>query len=132
MRQSVPTVEKFMTIAPYCIGPEQTLEEAASLMTKQNIRHLPVLKDSQLLGVVSDRDIQLVSSVINTDISQTPVLRAMSPQPYTVSPESPMDEVAAVMAEKKLGSAVVMKNLKVVGIFTSIDVCRALSAAYAF
>lgn len=130
MRSFVPTVDKFMTATPYCIGTEQSLEEAATIMMQHRIRHLPVLQSDQLLGVISDRDIKLVSAVINVGLDQTPVSTAMTSRPYTVSPDSPVDEVAATMAKEKLGSAVVMKNLAVVGIFTSVDACRALSEAY--
>ena len=46
---------------------------------------------------------------------------------YAVSPESPLDEVVQTMGEHKYGSAVVMQNEKVVGIVTTVDVCRALA-----
>ena len=53
---------------------------------------------------------------------------AMSPGVYTVSPNAPIDEVVEEMASKKYGSAVVVQNNKVVGIFTTVDVCSAFSA----
>ena len=55
------------------------------------------------------------------------VEEAMTEQPYTVEPETPLDQVARTMAEKKFGSAVVLQNHKVVGIFTTVDACQALS-----
>jgi acetoin utilization protein AcuB len=50
----------------------------------------------------------------------------MTEQPYTVSPEAPLDEVVETMAANKYGSAVIMQNQKVVGIFTTVDACEAL------
>ena len=46
---------------------------------------------------------------------------------YSVSPETPLDEVVATMGSKKYGSAVVVQNGKVVGIFTTVDLCRAFA-----
>jgi acetoin utilization protein AcuB len=51
----------------------------------------------------------------------------MSTEVYAVHPESPLDEVASEMASKKYGSAVVLQNGKVVGIVTTVDLCRALA-----
>jgi acetoin utilization protein AcuB len=51
----------------------------------------------------------------------------MTDQPYTVGPGTPLDEVVSTMAEKKFGSAVVVQNNKIVGIFTTVDACQALS-----
>jgi acetoin utilization protein AcuB len=51
----------------------------------------------------------------------------MSQGVYTVSPEAPLDEVVNEMAAKKYGSAIVVQNNKVVGIFTTVDVCTAFA-----
>jgi acetoin utilization protein AcuB len=45
-----------------------------------------------------------------------------------VSPDSPLDEVALEMAENRYGSAIIVQDKKVVGIFTTVDACRALAA----
>lgn len=127
MTQPIPTIERFMTLAPYSIDKEQSLADAAALMKEHGIRHLPVLHDEQLLGMLTDRDIKLVSAYINVGLDQAKVASAMTQRPYTVSPETPIDEVAATMGEERIGSAVVVKNLTVVGIFTSVDACRALT-----
>jgi acetoin utilization protein AcuB len=49
----------------------------------------------------------------------------MTPHPYFVSPDAPLDEVLSEMVEHKYGAAVVMQNQKVVGMFTTIDAMRA-------
>lgn len=116
-----------MTLAPHFIEKSATLADASRMMNQLRIRHLPVLDDGQLLGIVSDRDVKLVSALVNVELKHVKVTEAMTPMPYTVSPETPIDEVTATMGTEKIGSAVVMKNLAVVGIFTSVDACRALS-----
>jgi acetoin utilization protein AcuB len=123
----IPTIQKYMTTSPHTIGSDQTIAKAASVMSEYHIRHLPVLRGGRLLGVISDRDVKLVESFRDVDPNKTTVDEAMTEQPYAVEPDAPLDEVVRTMAEKKLGSAVVMQNHKVVGIFTTVDVCRALS-----
>ncbi len=80
-----------------------------------------------MLGVVTERDIRLVESFDNIDAAKTTVGEAMTEAPYAVAPETPLDEVVSTMAEHKYGSAVVVQNGKVVGVFTTVDACRALS-----
>jgi acetoin utilization protein AcuB len=60
------------------------------------------------------------------DITKLVVGDAMTEHPYTVSPDAPLDEVVDTMAANKYGSAVIMQNEKVVGIFTTVDACMAL------
>jgi acetoin utilization protein AcuB len=123
----IPTIQKYMTTTPHTIGSEQTIAKAAALMSEHHIRHLPVLHGGRLLGVLSDRDVKLIETFRDVDATKTRVEEAMTEQPYTVDPETPLDQVVRTMAEKKFGSAVVLQNHKVVGIFTTVDACQALS-----
>jgi acetoin utilization protein AcuB len=96
-------------------------------MSEHRIRHLPVLRGGRLMGVLSDRDVKLIEGFRDVDATKTTVEEAMTEQPYTVEPDAPLDQVVSTMAEKKLGSAVILQNHKVVGIFTTVDACQALS-----
>ncbi len=127
MSKPIPTIQKYMTTTPHSIGSEQTLATASTLMSKYAIRHLPVLHGGRLLGMLTDRDIKLIEAFRDVDPQKVTVEEAMTERPYSVSPETPLDEVAAAMAESKYGSAVVMQNQKVVGVFTTVDACQALS-----
>jgi CBS domain-containing protein len=51
------TVGEIMSTNVLCVGPEQTIEECMGLMTVKHIRHLPVIKDNALLGVLSIGDV---------------------------------------------------------------------------
>ncbi len=126
MTKPIPTVQKFMTVTPHSIGAEQTLARASTVMAEHGIRHLPVLHGGELLGVVTDRDLHLVESLKDANPALVTVADAMSESVYAVEPDAPLDDVVMTMAEKKLGSAVVLQNEKVVGIFTTVDACRAL------
>ncbi len=50
-------VDDFMTRAVFYVSPSQTVEEVMALMTSKHIRHLPVLEDEQLVGVISIGDV---------------------------------------------------------------------------
>jgi acetoin utilization protein AcuB len=57
------------------------------------------------------------------------VEEAMTENPYTIAPDADLSEVAAHMAEQKLGSAVVVENNRVTGVLSSVDALRALADA---
>jgi acetoin utilization protein AcuB len=116
-----------MTTTPHSIGGDQTLATAARMMREHRIRHLPVLSGGKLQGLLSDRDLKLVETFRDVDPQTMTVEEAMVESPYCVAPDAPLDEVASTMARDKHGSAVVMQNQRVVGIFTTVDACRALA-----
>lgn len=116
-----------MTAAPHTIGVDQTMAHAHEVMRKFRIRHLPVLSAERLVGVLSDGDLHLVETLRDVDPEKVKVEEAMTDQVYTVHPDAPLDEVVKEMARHKYGSAVVMDNRKVVGVFTTIDACQAFA-----
>lgn len=116
-----------MTTQPHSIGFDQTLSKAKEMMAEYRIRHLPVLKGGKLIGILTERDINFVLSFKDTDAAKTRVDEVYTEVPYTTSPNAKLDEVVALMAEKKYGSALVVDNNKLVGIFTEVDAMQALS-----
>jgi acetoin utilization protein AcuB len=125
--KAIPTIQKFMTTTPHSINYEAPVDEAIKVMDKNGFRHLPVVKDGKPYGLISDRDIKLVMSFTATNPKQTKVGDVCSDEPYVTNPSAPINEVAVMMAEKKYGSALVLDNGKLVGIFTLTDACKALS-----
>lgn len=125
MSKPIPTVQKFMTTQPHSIGRDQTMATAHKMMREHRFRHLPVLEGGKLVGLLSDRDLHLVETLKDVDPEKVQVEDAMSTNIFAVEPDAPLDEVVATMAEHKYGCAVVMQNKKLVGIFTTVDVCRA-------
>ena len=127
MTKSIPLIQKYMTTSPHSIGIDQSLLVAHRMMHEHKIRHLPVLTAGRLVGMVTERDLGLIESLVGIDPNKVTVEEAMSTSVYSVNPETPLDEVVSEMSLHKYGSAVVMSNEKVVGIFTTVDVCHALS-----
>ncbi|MCC2679652.1 MAG: hypothetical protein K0R29_2228 [Pseudobdellovibrio sp.] len=125
--KAIPVIQKYMTYVPKSIGFDQTIAQASEFMRKLHLRHLPVLKGGQLIGILTDRDINLVMSFKDADAEKMTVEEAYTPDPYFTSPTTPLNEVVAHMAEKKFGCALVVDNGKLVGIFTETDAYKALS-----
>ena len=121
-------IRRFMTPSPHTITTRHTLAEAHQAMRERGVRHLPVLDDGRLVGVVSQRDLYLLETLRGVDIARELVEEAMSDEPFVVSPDAALEEVAEVMAARKHGSALVVESATVVGIFTSTDALRALVA----
>ena len=127
MTKPIPTIQKYMTTSPHTIGEDQPMTVAHRMMREHHIRHLPVLRGAKIVGLVSDRDLNMVETLKEVDPHKVLVSEAMSQDPYVVSPDAALDEVVSTMAERKYGSAVVTQHDKVVGIFTTVDACRAFS-----
>jgi len=126
MSRHIPPISKYMTRMPHTIGRDQTLTAAHHMMREHRIRHLPVLSGGRLVGLLSERDLALIETLHSVDPDLTLAEEAMTQAPYTVSPDSPLDEVAATMAEQRYGSAVVMDHEKIVGVFTTTDALQVL------
>ena len=131
MTKPIPTVQKYMTTSPLTVSIEQTIDFAAKAMREHHIRHLPVLDGGEVVGLLSARDIALIETLAGVDPKVLKVEDAMSQAPYTAAPDAPVDRVAAEMAEHKYGAAVIVQNGKVVGMFTTVDVCRTLAEVFA-
>lgn len=127
MTKSIPHIKKYMTTDVQTIGDEQPMSVAHSMMREQHIRHLPVLRQGKVVGIMTDRDLRLVETLTDVDPTKVAVSEAMTPDPYVVTPEASLDEVVSMMAAKKYGSAVVSDHGHVVGIFTTVDACSAFA-----
>ncbi len=125
--KAIPQIQKYMTYVPKTIGSDQTIATAADLMRKLHIRHLPVLRGGKLVGILTDRDVNLILGFKDVDPMKLTVDEALTPDPYFTEPTAPLDEVVTMMAEKKYGCALIVDNKTLVGIFTEVDAFRALA-----
>lgn len=117
------TVGERMTVCPHAVRYDQSLEEATRLMSEHAIRHLPVVRDGAVVGVVSDRDIAVVESLGSTPAARVHVIEAMTPVPYTVTPDTALLHVVRQMEKHKYGCAIVTdgEGREPLGIFTTTD-----------
>lgn len=114
---------RYMVKSPFVIEPGASVREALELMRELEIRHLPVVEDDELKGLVSERDLQAAQAKSRN----IPVSELMKTELYAVGPDASLAEVVGMMADQKLGSALVVSpSDEVLGIFTTIDALRLL------
>lgn len=113
---TLPSVGQYMTLAPKTIAYDQTLEEASEYMRKLHVRHLPVIKGGRPIGIVSDRDINLVLAIRDLEGLSMNVECVLTPNPFFTTPEASLGEVALHMADEKFGCVLVMDQARLVGI----------------
>ncbi len=120
-------VDEFTTPDPITATEDMAIDELRALMEKHGIRHLPVVRDGTVVGVISDRDVRLV---LGLSADEKRLVRAgdiMATDPVTVAASTPLDEVAYTMSAKKVGSVIVNDDQgRFVGIFTATDALNAL------
>jgi len=131
----VPLVRQFMTSPVTSLSSSASLLEAGLLLRGGRIRHIPIIDDGQLVGILSDRDIQrctpsmltrVTAEEYNSIFEDTPVSRVMTRDPQHVSPDTPLHAAAAILRSQKLGCLPVVENGQVVGIITKDDMLAAL------
>ncbi len=114
----MPAVKNAMTPFPWSIAADASLDEAQAAMDEHRVHHLPVKDGHALVGVLSARD------VLHARGTARRVGEACRRDPLIVDMETPLDRVLLRMAESRQDCAVVVKDERLAGIFTSTDVCR--------
>ncbi|MEJ2130467.1 MAG: CBS domain-containing protein [Gammaproteobacteria bacterium] len=124
-----PMVKSYMTSFPYSVELEAPIVEARKMMLEHHVRHLPVTRDRELVGLISDRDIKLIlgPEFDYPNPRDLTVEDAYLEHPYVVDLETPLVQVVRHMADNHIGSAIVMGHKRLAGIFTAMDACRALA-----
>lgn len=116
-----------MTDAPFTIASDQKLSAAHQMMTKHGLRHLPVLRDGKLIGILTQRDLYFIERMAGVDRENDVIEDAMSPDVYATTLDAKVRDVAKTMAEHRYGCAVIIDNNEVKGIFTTTDALRHLA-----
>ncbi len=121
-------INEIMHREPVTISPETKLFRAYEIMHEKNIRHLPVLENGKLVGIITDRDLRSATSKL-AEIPFQPgdeVSEIMIKEVQTVHPLDPVDVAAKIMRENKIGCLPVMENNELIGIVTVTDMLDAL------
>ena len=127
-------VRSRMTTTLVTLTPQDSLREAVSLELQKKIRHIPIVEaGGKLVGIVTDRDIKrALPSPLEMDardeyeqiLDETMLLKVMTKDPQTVTPETPLSDAVSLMHEKKIGGLPVVEGGKLVGIFTQTDALK--------
>lgn len=129
-------VSHWMTKKVFTVSPDDSVTDAAKLMKEKGIKHIPVLKNGKLKGIISDRDIKEFSPSKATTLdmyelhylfAKTKVRDVMKTMVVTTSPETPVEKAAMVMYDNAIGCLpVVAEAGRLVGIISDRDIFNVL------
>ena len=127
-------VRDWMSKDVVAIQAEQTLPEAHALMMQHKIRRLPVVKDGDLVGIVTLGDLREASPSGATSLSifelnyllaRLKIGQIMTRDPLTITPDTDLTEAAKLMLHHKIGGLPVTDGGELVGVITKSDIFRA-------
>ncbi len=123
-------VRERMTPNPICVQVDASIAELTNLMKQNKLKKVPVVKGDQLVGIVTDKDVDRVSpsgattlSVfeIGALLSKATVKDAMSKDVITCTPETCIEDAAILMRDNHINALVVLNGDKIAGIITESD-----------
>ena len=128
-------VSDHMTREVMTLEEKQSLREALTLQQRHRIRHIPVVADGRVVGILTDRDLKRASPSLLSGIDQKkydelldtiPVGQIMTRDPQSVTGATPLRDVVKILIDRKFGALPVIENDLLVGIITEMDLLRAL------
>ncbi len=119
---------------PFTVTPETTVPEAGQIMATQNVRHLPVVEDGKVVGVISANDVAAAGPSKATTLSaneatylmsKLKVRSVMAKNPLTVQPDTLLEQAATLMRDNKVEMLPVLSDGKLVGVITESNIMDA-------
>lgn len=115
------SIRDIMTETVATVSPDQTIQEAASLMSKYNVGSIPVVQNGEIRGIVTDRDITLRCTAEGLT-SSTPVSQVMTDSVVQGDPNMNIQEAAKLMSEKQIRRLPIVDNNHLVGMIALGDI----------
>lgn len=108
------------------IHPDKSVFEAIKEMADKNVGALLVMDNSELKGIISERDYRNKVILKGRTSKETQVREIMTEQLYVVSPEESVEECMTLMTERKIRHLPVLKQQKVVGVVSIGDLVKSI------
>lgn len=128
-------VKTYMTPNPITITPDSTHPQAMSILRKNKIRHLPVVENNRLVGIIVEKDLlsnqpspatTLSVYEIYSLLEMLRVRQMMSRPVITVEGDCPVEEAARIMVENTISCLPIMDGKTLIGIITETDIFKVL------
>jgi acetoin utilization protein AcuB len=128
-------VRDWMTSDPIVLEADHPVRVAVEQLVENHIRHMPVVRDNELVGILTDRDLKrALPSVIagaspeeyRSFMERTLVSELMTENPVTCRPDTELREAVRIFVENKFGAIPVIEDGRVVAILCQTDALRAL------
>lgn len=120
-------IDALMTPCPHTIDAVTLIDEAVQKMSIYKVRHLPVVSEGVLQGVLCHSDIKVLSSISSELRDNLKAGDLCDRDPYVVTADTPLAEVAYQMSQgRKEYALVTTPKGDFLGIFTTTDACRAI------
>lgn len=113
------------------LSPDDSFKKAINIIQDKGIRHLPVVDDGRVVGIVTDRDLAKASPSAATSLSvyelnyllsSITIKDLMTKKPITVEASAPIEEAAKLIHEHNIGALPVVEDGKFVGLITKSDI----------
>ena len=124
-RFDVP-VEEYTTPNPLTASETASATELERLMKDHGIRHIPIVRGAEVVGIVSERDLKVVTGLRLVEKESVHAADIMVRDPVSVDASTRIEEVAFEMSSRKIGSVLVTDGDQLLGIFTVTDALNAL------
>ncbi|MCI1966125.1 MAG: CBS domain-containing protein [Oscillospiraceae bacterium] len=115
-------VKDIMTKDVACVGSEDSVEQAAQLMKQYHVGSVPVCRQKQVVGIVTDRDITLRATADKQGSQNRKVSEVMSSNPVLGNPEMDVHEAAKMMSQHQIRRLPVVEHNNLVGIVALGDI----------
>jgi CBS domain-containing protein len=124
---------EIMMGSPVTLKPEDSLSLASDVISLGRIRHIPVVDDGRLVGILTERDLigAAASQIFGLKqknksalLKSVLIKEVMKRRVVTAAPDTPIKEIAHLMADKKIGCVPIVSAGALVGLVTTTDLLR--------
>lgn len=122
-------IEEVMQRQIHTLLPSHTITDALQLLRNHKIRHIPIVDNNKLLGIVTDRDLKEaipspLAEMKDTDINLTPLERIMTTDVIVGHPLDFMEDAALLFHTYQIGCLPIISGKRLVGILTKTDLLK--------
>ena len=134
-KETLKLVRDLMNSDLTTLSEDQSLLDATLIFARGAVRHIPILKDQRLVGIVTERDLKHYSPSIlsgipaaeyNRLMETTPLSKIMTRTPVTIEPHKMLAEAAQLLYDRRIGCLPVVEGGELKGIITVTDMLKLL------